>query len=724
MEIRLLGCIEVDLDGEASIRIGAAKARWLLAFLALNAGRGRSVDSIIDALWGEHPPASAPNLVQGYVSDLRKVVGRQHIQTTESGYSLAIEGDAVDVVRFQQLVRRARSAETAEPQFALTLLAEALALGAGPPFGEAPPDGPLAAWSARLTEQWVDAAELHAQTLVYLGAHHEAVTRLNELIEQYPYREGLRATLAVALYQSDRQVDALRCLADARRVLADDLGVSPGRRLVEVEQQILNHDPALDAIAVPTARVAPLASPTMVGRTAELARLHNRLAQTTLGAQHTIFIGGEPGIGKTTLAREAARSAVGDETVVLVGRCDEHVAVPYRPFIEALTNHVRSIGDEATDALIGQRWDIATEVVPSLRTARPSGREVGGRPSSAPEITPLERFDTFCWMLQQIQGNRRLILILEDLHWADSATLRLLHYLAAGHRLPGSIVIGTHRTTEPAELFEDILADLRTEPQVERMLLSGLPATDLLLLMPSGPLSSDDETASWVYRETDGNPFLAVEIIGHIAETGSRDGVPVGVAEVVERRLRRLSPETQMLLEYAAVLGEAAPVSLLRQFAGVVPDVPAALAEATHAGILAEVDHDERQYQFTHAIIRKAATASMSVLHLEDLHVAAARAWATQPRSDGVTVAVASHYLAAATAAGLDEAVEAFTAAGAESDRTGAKVEAVKWYDQALTRLPDDDPRRPPLRLQRFVAAQAAWHWLYGDYGRPNPAKA
>ena len=186
--------------------------------------------------------------------------------------------------------------------------------------------------------------------------------------------------------------------------------------------------------------------------------------------------------------------------------------------------------------------------------------------------------------------------------------------------------------------------------------------------------------------------------------------------EVVERRLRRLSPETQRLLEYAAVLGEAAPVGLLRQFAGVVSDVPAALAEATHAGILSEVDHGERQYRFTHAILRKAATASMSVLRLEDLHVAAAGAWASQPRSEGVTETVASHYLAAADAAGLDEAVEAFTEAGAESDRTGAKVEAVKWYDRALTRLPDGDPRRPPLRLKRFVAAQAAWHWLHGDY--------
>lgn len=723
MEVRLLGCIEVDLDDEPAIRIGAAKTRWLLAYLALDVGRSRSVDSIIDALWGEDPPSSAPNLVQGYISDLRKFVGHEHITTTENGYALSIDDSAVDVARFQELARRARSTAAADPQLALTLLDEALALGAGTPFGETAPDGPLAAASVRLTEQWVDAAELHAQTLVDLGAHHDAIHLLNELVEQHPYREGLHATLAIALYRSDRQIDALRCLADARRLLADDLGVSPGRRLVEVEQQILDHDLALAAPAA--AQVVSPRSATMVGRTAELARMQNRLAQTTHGAQHAMFVGGEPGIGKTTLAREVARIAADGNTVVLIGRCDEHAAAPYRPFVEALTDHVRSIGDDAADALLGQRWDLVAEVVPSLAYSR-SGSRSHHHPPLAVDLSLLERFDTFCWMLQQVQGSGRLLLILEDLHWADSATLRLLHYLAAGHRLPGSMIIGTHRTTESAELFDDILADLRTEPQVERMLLAGLSATDLMLLMPSGLLSSDDDTASWVYRETDGNPFLAVEIIGHIAETGSRDGVPVGVAEVVERRLRRLSPETQRLLEYAAVLGEAAPIGLLRQFAGVVSDVPAALAEATQAGILDEVDHHgERQYRFTHAILRKAATTSMSVLQLEDLHVAAAEAWASQTRSEGVTEAVAAHYLAAADAAGLDEAVEAFTEAGAESDRTGAKVEAVKWYDRALDRLAEDDPRRPPLRLKRFVAAQAAWHWLHGDYGTSrdvNPA--
>lgn len=719
MEIRLLGSIEVAVEGSSDIRIGAAKARWLLAFLALNIGRSRSVESIIQALWGDRAPPSAPNLVQGYISDLRKIIGHESIRTTGDGYCLAAEGVSVDVMRVRELMFRARAAITSKPQTAVALLDEVIDVHVGVPFGEEPPDGPLATASTQLTEQWVDALELRAQLLLNLGGHLEAVTLLDRLVEEHPYREGLWAALAVALYRSDRQVDALRRIAEARHVLQEDLGVSPGRRLLEVERQILDHDAALSILAVP--HIEASTSPKMVGRTAELSRLRDRLAQTSGGAQHTVFVGGEPGIGKTTTARELMRTA-DDDTVVMIGRCDEHLAVPYRPFVEALTEHVRSVGADAAWQLVESRFAHVAETIPSLSDLRSNDNRSTPHGPPMSEMTLLERFDTFAWMLQRAQGDKRLILILEDLHWADSATLRLLHYLTAGHRLPGALVIGTYRTTEPAQLLEDILADLRTEPQVERMLLNGLPATELMLLIPSSQRGSDDEVARWIYRETDGNPFLAVEIINHIAQTGSRDGVPAGVAEVVARRLRRLTLETQTLLRYAAVLGETAPVRLLREFAGVVTDVPAAVAEATQAGILAEEDLDERSYRFTHAILRTAATAAMSVLHLEDLHIAAAEAWASQPGSDGVTVAVASHYLAAGTAVGLDVAVAAFTAAGAESDRTGAKIEAVEWYDRALNRLPEHDPRRASLRLKKFVAAQVAWHWLHGDYGKSTPA--
>ena len=713
MRVQLFGGIEVAVDDGGAATIGAAKPRWLLAFLALSVGRSRSVDSIIDALWHDRPPQSAPNLVQGYISDLRKVIGHASIRTTENGYLLAIDDDAVDVVRFRQLTHAASLVSTSEPERARLLLDDACSIAVGIPFGDAAPDGPLAASAVLLSEQVIDAAELRARLMLDLGDHREAIVVLDELTRQHPYREGLWAALALALYRSDRQVDALRRLADARRVPLDDLGVSPGPTLVELERQILEHSPLLRSPATPGAKFSD--QPTIVGRADELARLRNRLGQAAAGAQRTVFVGGEPGIGKTTLAREVARAAVGDHSVVLTGRCDEHVAVPYRPFVEAITDHLRAIGGHAASELLEERWPSVVQVIPSLQALRPGVTVEAANPQMA-DISLLERFDTFCWILGRIRGDRCLLLILEDLHWADSATLRLTHFLAAGHRLPRCLTIGTHRTTEPTELLGDILADLRTEPDVERMSLGGLAERDLVLLMSGDDIGNNDELAGWIYRETDGNPFLAVEIIDHIARTGTRDGVPVGVTEVVSRRLRRLSPGTQLLLEYAAVLGEAGPISLLRQFAGIVPDVPAALAEAVQAGILAEEELDEPRYRFAHAIIRTAVTTGMTGLHLQDLNVAAAEAWAALSPSQDVTVAVASHYLAAGPAASPEASIEAFIDAGDASDRTGAKVEAVQWYDHALERLADDDPRRGSLRLRKFVAAQTAWHWLHGDY--------
>lgn len=350
VNVRLFGCIEVSSDDSPAVRIGAAKARWLLAFLALDVGRSRSVESIIGALWGEHAPASAANLVHGYISDLRKVIGHEHIQTTDSGYALLVDGDSVDLMQFHALHEQALTVLPTDAQAALALIEEALDLAAEAPFGENPPDGPLAAAATRLAEQRVDALELHTQMLVSVDQHRKAVTVLDELVQQHPYREGLWVTLALALYRCDRQVDALRRITEARRILEDDLGISPGWRLIEIEHQILNHEPTLSAAS--TAVISPSTQPAVVGRSAELARLGDRLTQVTNGAQQAIFIGGEPGIGKTTVAQELLRTAKDEHTVVLIGHCDEHVAVPYRPFVEALTDHLRSIGETEVKRLL------------------------------------------------------------------------------------------------------------------------------------------------------------------------------------------------------------------------------------------------------------------------------------------------------------------------------------------------------------------------------------
>ncbi len=709
MEVRLLGVVEVRNDHGVALEITAAKTRWLLVFLALEPGRTRSVESIIDALWPDDPPKSALNLVQGYVSDLRRLIGAEAIRTSAGGYELSLSAVDVDVERFRVLLREAEILAELQPRDALELANDCLERWTGIPFGESPPDGPLAAAATMLSGLRLDAEELLAHCQLQTGLHHELIPRLEQLVEAHPYRERLWAALAVGLYRGGRQAEALRRLHDARVVLEADLGISPGYELRDVEQRILNQDPTLLGLHAQPPHEMPLQL--LLGRRNEVARLRDRIKQAATAAQHTVFIGGEPGIGKTTLSREVAREAAASDAVVLVGRCDEHVAVPYRPFIEAITDHLTGLGPSLAAELIAPRAATVRAMLPSLGDVL--GLE-GSHPDSQSELSLLKRFDTFCWLLRQIQRDRTLVVILDDIHWADSTTLRLLHYLTVGNRLPGSVTLATYRTTELAELLEDILADLRTSPLAERMTLYGLEVPDLRLLI--GDENSSDDLADWVHDQTDGNPFLSTEIMRHISETGSRDGVPDSVTEVVNQRLRRLSAPARRLLQHAAILGGTAPVTLLRYLADETSDLSSALAELTQRGILTEDEPTPGHYSFTHAILRTAASSLITSIEREDLHLAAALAWSKLPASAESNLAVASHFLAAGPIAPADEAIDVYSLAGHNADGAGAKVEAVQWFDHALALMATDDERNRSIRLARFVAAQAAWHWHYGDH--------
>ena len=552
-----------------------------------------------------------------------------------------------------------------------------------------------------MEERRVDLVEQHVLARIQAAQFEGLVVDLEGLVREHPLRERLWGALATTLYRSGRQGEALRRLQEAREILANQLGISPGPELTELENKILTHDPSL---APPAGDPGVFRDENVVGREAELARLLQRLGRVGTGEQATVFIGGEPGIGKTTLSRLVADEASRQDACVIVGRCDEHVAAPYRPFMEAITEHCRGLGAAATAELIAPRRSAVDRILPGL--------ESGGIGVETGELSLLERFETYQWLLERLRADSPLVVILEDVHWADSATLRLLHYLSVGSRTASTLLLATHRTTEPAEILGDILADLRGEPQIERLTLSGLGVDDVRRLI-SDP--DAEELAVWVHDQTDGNPFLARELLDHVAATGTRDGVPGGITDVVLRRIRRLSPHCEPLLRHAAVLGDTVPLEFLRGLTLDLPDTAVALRELTERGILVE-DTSRATYQFSHAIIRHAALATMTQLDQEDLHLAAAQAWEHAPTSEDTTLHAAMHYVNAGTAAPVERSIDAFERAGSDADRSGAKVEAVQWYDRALKLLSEDDPRHRRVRLTRFVAAQGAWHWHHGDH--------
>ena len=258
MEFRILGPVEA-IDKGRVVPLDAPKPRALLAILLLRANEPVPRDRLIEELWDGRAPASSAKVLQTYVSQLRRVLGRDVIRTVSSAYELRADVGSFDLLRFEQLLGTARAADPAD---ANAMLREALSLWRGPPLAEFA----YAPWAqpeiARLEELRVEALQERIETDLALGADAELVPELELLVGQHPLRERLRGQLMLALYRSGRQADALAAYRDARRSLVETLGIEPTLALRQLERSILDQDPALDRVtAEPSADGAAQAEP-------------------------------------------------------------------------------------------------------------------------------------------------------------------------------------------------------------------------------------------------------------------------------------------------------------------------------------------------------------------------------------------------------------------------------------------------------------------------------
>ena len=258
MDFRILGPLEA-LEGRQRVALGGSKRRAVLALLLLHANETLSTDRMIDELWGEHPPAAAAKTLQVHISRLRKALGggsADVVVTRDHGYELQLDPEHLDAHRFERLVGEARTElDAGRPEAAMPALEQALSLWRGPPLADLAYEAFAQRETARLDELHAVALEWLVEAKLVLGRHGEVIGQLESLVDEYPYREGLRAQLMLALYRADRQADALQAYQDARRMLVEELGIEPGERLRELERGILAQDPGL-ATRVTTAAEA------------------------------------------------------------------------------------------------------------------------------------------------------------------------------------------------------------------------------------------------------------------------------------------------------------------------------------------------------------------------------------------------------------------------------------------------------------------------------------
>jgi DNA-binding SARP family transcriptional activator len=243
VEFSILGPLRV-LDGGRDLTPGRAKQRALLSTLLLHRNEVVGSDQLVEALWGEAPPASAPTALHGHVSALRKLLGAERIRTQAPGYRLRVDPGELDLARFETLVAAARL--PVEPEERSARLREALALWRGDPLADLRDESSARHELLRLAELRVAALEDRLDADLAAGHHRELVGELEALVAAHPFRERLRGQLMLALYRCGRQADALHAFQGARRALVEELGIDPGPALQRLQRQILDQDPSLD----------------------------------------------------------------------------------------------------------------------------------------------------------------------------------------------------------------------------------------------------------------------------------------------------------------------------------------------------------------------------------------------------------------------------------------------------------------------------------------------
>ncbi|HEY6706543.1 MAG TPA: AAA family ATPase [Actinomycetota bacterium] len=635
LEITLTGQLAAKADGNTAdaTDLPGRQASVVFAYLVAERDRPVPTEELAEAVWGGALPPTWRPALRGVVSKVRAFLDLLGLPaadtlTSSSGcYRLTLPSDtAVDVelaVGEADTARRALSA--GQPQRALAAAGRARTIAGRPLL-----PGHNSAWvedrRAALHQLLVSCLELLADAHLAAGQAAMAVGPAADLVALEPFRDSAHRRLLAAHTAAGDRGEALRAYDRYRRVLAEELGVGPSPELEAAYLELLHAEPAdstLALVAVPAAGPPPAPGPgAFVGRSTELRRLKAAWADTRAGRRRTILVAGEAGIGKTRLATELASQAERDGAVVLAGRCDQHLGVPYLPLREAVGRHLASYPSERLRGLLGPRAAELVRFWPELAWRLPA---LPAPSATDPAADPYLLLEALTGLLEAIAVTGPLLLLVDDLHGADEGSLLLLRSLAGARRPARLLTVLTYRDDEraPRATLAAALGDLVRAPGAELLTLDGLGADEVAAMAEAAaarPLGQGGQALADVLRQrTGGNPFLVGELLRHLAETGGLDGgdvteaaagpavddVPESVRWVVGQRLARLGGPVEHVLGVVAVIGQQAELALLRRVAGLGwDDLLAALDVAVAARLLEERPGPPGRYAFHHPIVR------------------------------------------------------------------------------------------------------------------------
>ncbi|MFW0794964.1 BTAD domain-containing putative transcriptional regulator [Gordonia sp. CPCC 205515] len=651
--VTMSGTVRVDVDGRAA-DVKSRRERAVLARLVAADGQVVSTDRLIDDLWNGEPPPKALGGLQVHISNLRRILEPQRAPRTPAriivseapGYALRLPRAAVDLWRFADLVSRADG----DPKVRHEHLDTALALWHGTPFGPYAADDWARPAVTHLDELHLVAVEQRAADALALGRPADAVSALTPVCDAHPMREESFRLTALAQYRLGRQADALETLRTLRHHLSEDLGVDPSPPIRELETAILQQDPALDR--APQPRVASIDEPAatpghypgeFAGRTVELERLTAHAESVRVTGLRVAWITAEAGGGKSTLAQAFVAQQGASGWAAAIGHCPE---VDGAPTAWAWREIVGELGG---DNELDDPFLIA--------------RQVAALGRSGPADTGT-------------------VIVLDDAHRADSATLQVLRQMVTWLADRPVFVLATYR---PSEATNELMATGASliSVAVDVVALEGLSDDGIREVAAGAGLTPvDDETVALLRSRTDGNPLFVRELAKLVASRGTRDArttVPSGVREVLLQRTQRLPADTVSVLRLLSVCGRSADVNTLiglwPEPSGAEDTVLDAIDTAVVAGLLST---EGERVRFHHVLMRDAIYDDIPGLRRRRMHWRTGEYLRSLPASSPDELAV--HAALGASAATADRALEIVEAAARRrSDGDLAADSAPLW---------------------------------------------